>query len=179
METLSIQLKVNGQSHRIQTFPNRRLLDILREDLTLTGTKEGCGIGECGACTVLVDGEAVNACLILAPAADGKEILTIEGLAEQGSLHPLQKAFIDHFAFQCGFCTPGMLMAAKALLDVNPSPNREEIRQGLAGVLCRCTGYTQIFEAVEDAARVLSKPALERSEGTAGAAIAQRTEEAR
>ncbi len=171
METLSIAVKVNGLSHRLQTFPNRRLLDILREDLFLTGTKEGCGIGECGACTVLMDGEAVNACLILAPQADGKEILTVEGLAEQGSLHPLQKAFIDHFAFQCGFCTPGMLMAAKALLDVNPSPNREEIRQGLAGVLCRCTGYTQIFEAVEDAARVLSK--------IPSASLTQRKEEAR
>ncbi|MCX5976704.1 MAG: (2Fe-2S)-binding protein [Coprothermobacterota bacterium] len=179
MEALSIQIKVNGHSHRLQTFPNRRLLDILREDLTLTGTKEGCGIGECGACTVLVDGEAVNACLILAPQVDGREILTIEGLSERGSLHPLQQAFIDHFAFQCGFCTPGMLMAAKALLDVNPSPSREEIRQGLAGVLCRCTGYIQIFEAVEDAAQALLETAVSGIEGTAGAAIAQRTEEAR
>ncbi|MCX5971536.1 MAG: (2Fe-2S)-binding protein [Coprothermobacterota bacterium] len=171
MEALSIQIKVNGHSHRIQTLPNRRLLDILREDLFLTGTKEGCGIGECGACTVLLDGEAVNACLILAPQSDGREILTIEGLAEKGFLHPLQKAFIDHFAFQCGFCTPGMLMAAKALLDVNPNPSREEIRQGLAGVLCRCTGYIQIIEAVEDAARALS--------GIAGDSFTQRKEEAR
>ncbi len=171
METLSIQIKVNGDSHHLQTFPNRRLLDILREDLFLTGTKEGCGIGECGACTVLLDGEAVNACLILAPQADGREILTIEGLAAKGSLHPLQQSFIDHFAFQCGFCTPGMLMAAKALLDANPNPSREEIRQGLAGILCRCTGYIQVFEAVEDAARTLSQ--------LPSAAITQRKEEAR
>jgi carbon-monoxide dehydrogenase small subunit len=171
MEALSIQLKVNGHSHIIQTLPNRRLLDILRDDLFLTGTKEGCGIGECGACTVLMDHEAVNACLILAPQAEGKEILTVEGLAEKDSLHPLQQAFIDHFAFQCGFCTPGMLMAAKALLDVNPNPSREEIRQGLAGVLCRCTGYIQVFEAVEEAARVISK--------RAGESIGPRTEEAR
>lgn len=157
MDKIRLHLTVNETMVEVETTPNRRLLDILRDDLDLTGTKEGCGIGECGACTVLMDGKAVNACLVIAPQADGKEILTVEGLAKDGKLHPLQQAFLENFAFQCGFCTPGMLLAAKALLDQNSNPSRDEIREGLAGVLCRCTGYVQIFEAVEAAAKEWQK----------------------
>jgi carbon-monoxide dehydrogenase small subunit len=157
MDKIRLHLTVNETLYQVETAPNRRLLDILRDDLDLTGTKEGCGIGECGACTVLMDGKAINACLVIAPQADGKEILTVEGLAKDGKLHPLQQAFLEHFAFQCGFCTPGMLLAAKALLDRNANPSREQIREGLAGVLCRCTGYVQIFEAVEAAAKEWQK----------------------
>jgi carbon-monoxide dehydrogenase small subunit len=157
MDKIRLHLTVNETMVEVETAPNRRLLDILRDDLDLTGTKEGCGIGECGACTVLMDGKAVNACLVIAPQADGKEILTVEGLAKDGKLHPLQQAFLENFAFQCGFCTPGMLLAAKALLDRNSNPSRDEIREGLAGVLCRCTGYVQIFEAVEAAAKEWQK----------------------
>jgi len=157
MDKIRLHLTVNETMVEVETTPNRRLLDILRDDLDLTGTKEGCGIGECGACTVLMDGKAVNACLVIAPQAEGKEILTVEGLARDGKLHPLQQAFLENFAFQCGFCTPGMLLAAKALLDRNSNPSRDEIREGLAGVLCRCTGYVQIFEAVEAAAKEWQK----------------------
>ena len=157
MDKIRLHLTVNETMVEVETTPNRRLLDILRDDLDLTGTKEGCGIGECGACTVLMDGKAVNACLVIAPQVDGKEILTVEGLAKDGKLHPLQQAFLENFAFQCGFCTPGMLLAAKALLDRNSNPSRDEIREGLAGVLCRCTGYVQIFEAVEAAAKEWQK----------------------
>lgn len=157
MDKIRLHLVVNETAVEVETTPNRRLLDILRDDLDLTGTKEGCGIGECGTCTVLMDGKAVNACLVIAPQADGKEILTVEGLAKDGKLHPLQQAFLENFAFQCGFCTPGMLLAAKALLDRNSNPSRDEIREGLAGVLCRCTGYVQIFEAVEAAAKEWQK----------------------
>jgi carbon-monoxide dehydrogenase small subunit len=157
MDKIRLHLTVNETMVEVETTPNRRLLDILRDDLDLTGTKEGCGIGECGACTVLMDGKAVNACLVIAPQAEGKEILTVEGLAKDGKLHPLQQAFLENFAFQCGFCTPGMLLAAKALLDRNSNPSRDEIREGLAGVLCRCTGYVQIFEAVEAAAKEWQK----------------------
>ncbi len=157
MDKIRLHLMVNETAVEVETTPNRRLLDILRDDLDLTGTKEGCGIGECGTCTVLMDGKAVNACLVIAPQADGKEILTVEGLAKDGKLHPLQQAFLENFAFQCGFCTPGMLLAAKALLDRNSNPSRDEIREGLAGVLCRCTGYVQIFEAVEAAAKEWQK----------------------
>lgn len=157
MDKIRLHLIVNETAVEVETTPNRRLLDILRDDLDLTGTKEGCGIGECGTCTVLMDGKAVNACLVIAPQADGKEILTVEGLAKDGKLHPLQQAFLENFAFQCGFCTPGMLLAAKALLDRNSNPSRDQIREGLAGVLCRCTGYVQIFEAVEAAAKEWQK----------------------
>lgn len=157
MDKIRLHLTVNETMVEVETTPNRRLLDILRDDLDLTGTKEGCGIGECGACTVLMDGKAVNACLVIAPQAEGKEILTVEGLARDGKLHPLQQAFLENFAFQCGFCTPGMLLAAKALLDRNSNPSRDQIREGLAGVLCRCTGYIQIFEAVEAAAKEWQK----------------------
>jgi carbon-monoxide dehydrogenase small subunit len=157
MDKIRLHLTVNETAYEVETTPNRRLLDILRDDLDLTGTKEGCGIGECGACTVLMEGKAVNACLVIAPQADGKEILTVEGLAKDGKLHPIQQAFLENFAFQCGFCTPGMLLAAKALLDRNANPSRDQIREGLAGVLCRCTGYVQIFEAVEAAAKEWQK----------------------
>ena len=131
--------------------PHWTLLKLLRERLGLTGTKEGCGIGECGACTVLLDGTPVNACLILAPKVNGKEILTIEGLGNRDRLHPLQRSFVDHGAVQCGFCTPGILMSSKALLEKNPSPTREEIKDAISGHLCRCTGYHQIIEAIEAA----------------------------
>jgi carbon-monoxide dehydrogenase small subunit len=152
-ETVVVKLVVNGEPVETTVPSEWRLLDLLREGLGLTGTKEGCGIGECGACSVLMDGRAVNSCLVLAAQADGCEIVTVEGLAANGTLHPLQEAFIRHDAVQCGFCTPGMLMSAKALLDRNPSPTKREVRQALSGNLCRCTGYTQIVEAVMAAAR--------------------------
>lgn len=147
--SLTIHFTLNGKPVAIATAPNRRLIDLLREDLGLTGTKEGCGIGECGACTVLLNGQAVNSCLILAGQVDGAEILTIEGLAQNGQLHPLQENFIRYGAVQCGFCTPGILMSAYALLLENPHPTEDEIKEAIAGNLCRCTGYKQIVEAIE------------------------------
>ena len=129
------------------------LLRVLRERLGLTGTKEGCGIGECGTCTVLLEGIPVNSCLVLAPKVEGKKVETVEGLGTKDSLHPLQQAFIDHGAVQCGFCTPGILMSSKALLDRNPTPTREEVQDAITGHLCRCTGYHQIIEAVEGASK--------------------------
>lgn len=143
-----IQLVVNGAITELLTEPQRTLLEVLREDLGLTGTKEGCSTGDCGACTVLLDGRPVTSCLVLAMEADGREVLTIEGLAQNGKLHPLQEAFIQYGAVQCGFCTPGMILAAKALLDENPHPAEEEIRRGIAGNLCRCTGYDKIVRAI-------------------------------
>jgi aerobic-type carbon monoxide dehydrogenase small subunit (CoxS/CutS family) len=131
------------------------LLEVIREKLELTGTKEACSLGECGACTVILDGKAVNSCLVLAVEAKGKEILTIEGLRQNGELHPLQKAFIDEGAVQCGFCTPGMILSAKALLDKNPDPDEDEIKEALAGNLCRCTGYVKIVKAVKTAASLI------------------------
>lgn len=147
-----IKFSVNGKDYEISVPPQRTLLEVIREELGLTGTKEGCGLGECGACTVIMDGRTVNSCLVLAVEADGKQITTIEGLAKGDELHPIQQAFIDHGGFQCGFCTPGMIMSSKALLDENPSPTEEEIRQGLSGNFCRCTGYTKIIESVKAAA---------------------------
>ena len=146
--SLSIHFKLNGKSVQIETKSNRRLIDILREDFKMTGTKEGCGIGECGACTVLLNGKAVNSCLMLAGQVNGAEIMTIEGLSNNGSLHPLQENFIKYGAVQCGFCTPGMLMSAYALLLENPQPSEDEIKEAIAGNLCRCTGYKQIIEAI-------------------------------
>ncbi len=148
-------LEVNGQRHELAVEPATTLLEALRDGLGLTGTKRGCDLGDCGACTVLVDGRPRLSCLTLALSVQGKAITTVEGLERRGSLHPLQDAFDRHGAIQCGFCTPGMLMSAKALLDRDPDPTREAIREGIAGNLCRCTGYQKIVDAVEDAAREL------------------------
>lgn len=144
----AIELKVNGESHRVEVFPMARLLDVLREDLRLTGTKEGCGEGECGACTVILDGQIVNSCLVPVAQANGSDITTIEGVAVGDQLHVVQQAFIDHGGAQCGICTPGMILAAVDLLQRNPAPTEADIRTGLAGNLCRCTGYMKIFESV-------------------------------
>jgi len=149
-----IHFVLNGKEIEVEVPQNWTLLRLLREKLRLTGTKEGCGIGECGACTVLLDGMPVNACLILVPKVEGRKVETVEGLGSCESLHPLQKSFIDHGAVQCGFCTPGMLMSSKALLDKNPHPSREEIKEAISGNLCRCTGYQQIIEAIEKASEV-------------------------
>ena len=146
-----IQIAVNGEDYELSVEPHELLIDLLRERLNLTGTKEGCGTGDCGGCTVLVDGKPLNSCLTLALEVDGKDILTIEGVARGGELHPLQEAFIEEGAVQCGFCTPGMILAAKALLDENPSPSEEEIKRGIAGNFCRCTGYKKIIKAVQAA----------------------------
>jgi carbon-monoxide dehydrogenase small subunit len=152
---MKVLFTINGRKVERETDAGTRLLDLLREGLGLTGTKEGCGEGECGACTVLLDGRAVNSCLVLAPQADGKEVVTVEGLARGATLHPIQQAFVDEGGVQCGFCTPGFLMAAYALLLRNPDPSDEEIRSALEGNLCRCTGYTKIVQAVRRAARAL------------------------
>ena len=144
-----ISLKVNDEDHTLVVQNNWTLLSVLRDKLGLTGVKEGCGKGECGACTVIMDGVSVLSCMTLAVEADGKEITTIEGLAKNGQLHPLQQAFIDEGAIQCGFCTPGMILTAKALLDNNPNPTREEIKTGINGNICRCTGYAKIVNAIE------------------------------
>jgi len=151
MKTL-IQLTINGETVETAVEPNRTLLQLLRDDLGLTGTKHGCGLGDCGACTVILDGKPVNSCLVLAVQAQGREVLTIEGLAENGKLHPIQQAFVDKGAIQCGFCSPGMILAAKALLDDNPQPTELEIRTAISGNLCRCTGYQKIVEAIQEAA---------------------------
>lgn len=148
----TLELQVNGRVYETAAHPSERLLDVLREHLGLTGAKEGCGTGQCGACTVLLDGRPVTSCLVLAGDAVGREITTIEGLAAPGQLHPLQQAFLDHGAVQCGFCTPAMVLTAKALLDENPRPPPEEIARALAGNLCRCTGYRKIVEAIQAAA---------------------------
>jgi len=147
-----LKLKVNGREYEKAVSPGRTLVEFLREDLELTGTKQGCGVGECGTCTVLVNGEPVNSCLMLALEAEGKDITTIEGLQEGAELHPVQKAFIEKGAVQCGFCSPGMILSSKALLEKNPHPSVTEIRSALAGNLCRCTGYQKIIEAVSAAA---------------------------
>ena len=144
-----LALKVNGKLHSLMIDPNRTLLQVLREDLGLTGTKEACDSGGCGTCTVLMDGRPVYSCLVLALDAREKDILTIEGLANDSRLHPLQEAFIEHGAVQCGFCTPGMILAAKALLDENPSPTEKEVKEAISGNICRCTGYIKIIEAIE------------------------------
>lgn len=143
-----IELKVNGELYEVAIHPWQLLVDVLRTDLGLTGTKKGCSTGDCGACTVILDGKPVASCLTLAVEAEGKDILTIEGLAKDNQLHPLQSAFIKHGAIQCGFCTPGMILSAKALLDENPRPTEDEVRKSIAGNLCRCTGYYKIVEAI-------------------------------
>ena len=146
---VKVHLKVNGLAYETEVEPRRTLLELIREDLELMGTKEGCGLGECGTCTVLLDGKPIKSCITLAVQANGREVTTIEGLEKSdGTLHPLQQAFIDHGAIQCGFCTPGMILSGKALLDENPRPTELEVRQAIAGNLCRCTGYQKIVEAI-------------------------------
>ena len=152
MSKIHVSTTVNGDPVEFLAEPQMTLLDVLRDELLLTGSKEGCGSGDCGACSVIVDGRVVCACLMLAPEAEGRRVETIEGLAQSGRLHPLQQQFLEHAALQCGFCTPGVLMAAKALLDANPDPTETEARYWLAGNLCRCTGYDKIIRAVMDAA---------------------------
>ena len=154
----AISLSVNGEQHDIDVEPYRSLLDVLRNELGFTGTKKGCDVGDCGACTVIVDGKPLNSCLMLGVEADGCRVETIEGLqAPDGALHPLQENFLKLGGAQCGFCTPGIIMMAKALLDENPSPTEEEIRFGIAGNICRCTGYTRIIEAIQAAAAEAGK----------------------
>ncbi|GAG96785.1 unnamed protein product [marine sediment metagenome] len=148
-----IQLTVNGELHEVRVEPWKTLLEVIRDDIGLTSPKEACSTGECSACTVLLNGKPVNSCLVLAVEAQSKDILTIEGLSQGSKLHPLQDAFIRHGAIQCGFCTPGMLLSAKALLDENPQPTEEEIREAISGNLCRCTGYNKIVEAILEVAQ--------------------------
>jgi len=155
--TMRITLNVNGREYLLEVAPNEILLNVLRDRLNLTGTKYGCGLGECGACTVLVEGRAILSCQTLAVSMDGKRIITIEGVSEHGNLHPLQEAFIEEGAIQCGFCTPGMILASKALLDRNPDPSIDDIKDALRGNFCRCTGYVNIFRAVQKAARNMAK----------------------
>jgi carbon-monoxide dehydrogenase small subunit len=158
-----INVIVNGESYEKEVAVNKSLLDFLRDDLNLTGTKKGCDNGDCGSCTVLLNGKAISSCIILAVDADGCEVLTIEGMAKGKELHPIQTAFIESGAIQCGYCTPGMVMAAKALLDENPNPTEAEIREAIVGHLCRCTGYDQIVKAIKQAADYLNNNTRERS----------------
>ena len=159
MKEKSITIRINGEVHVFNHTPvPKTLAQLLRDEAGLTGTKEGCSEGDCGACTVLLDGEPVNSCLVLAAEADGKEVLTVEGLSREWELHPLQQAFIEEGAVQCGYCIPGMLLAAKALLDENPSPTESEIRSAIAGNLCRCTGYVRIVQAIQSAVASMSRP---------------------
>ena len=153
MKNVHLTLKVNGEEQEVSFAPYKTLLEVLREDMNLTGTKHGCELGECGACAVLVDGQPLLACLELAVECEGRAIETVEGLAEGSKLHPLQAAFADLGGAQCGYCTPGILMTAKALLEKEPEPSRERIREAISGNLCRCTGYQQIYESIEEAAR--------------------------
>lgn len=155
---MKIKFRLNNEMMEIETAPDRRVIDLLREDLHLTGTKEGCGSGECGACTILVDGVSKLSCLILAAQLEGRSITTIEGLAQGSKLHPVQRAFVAKGAVQCGFCSPGMVMSAVDLLQRNPLPGRREIRQAISGNLCRCTGYQKIIDAVQSASKELYKP---------------------
>ncbi|MAF50317.1 MAG: (2Fe-2S)-binding protein [Rhodospirillales bacterium] len=153
MDNITCNFVVNGRAEQISFPPNRTLLHMLREELSLSGVKEGCSHGECGSCNVILDGKLVNACLILAAEADGMEILTVEGLSDGEKLHPIQQAFVDESGMQCGACTTGMILSTKNLLDANPDPSRQQIKDALAGNFCRCTGYAKIFESVEAAAQ--------------------------
>mgnify|MGYP005956192525 CR=1 FL=1 len=155
MKKITIHFTVNHEPVTVEVEPNHRLIDVLRNNLGLTSVKEGCSEGECGACTVLVDGHPMNSCLVLVAELDGKHVLTVEGLARDGRLHPLQEAFLEVGAVQCGYCTPGMVLAIKKLLDEHPDPTESEIKYGLAGNICRCTGYVSIENAVKKAAAVL------------------------
>jgi aerobic carbon-monoxide dehydrogenase small subunit len=148
-EKIKLQISVNKIKHKISVEHNKTLIEVLREDLDLTGTKFGCGAGECGACTVLMDGRPISSCLVMAAAADGKEITTIEGVSQNGELHPMQKAFIEQGAVECGYCTPGMILSGLALLSENPEPSESEIKHYFRGNLCRCTGYEKIVKAVK------------------------------
>lgn len=159
MSKVQVQTYVNGEQVDFLCDPQQTLLDVLREDLGRTGTKEGCGTGDCGACSVLLDGRLVCACLVLGVETEGKSVTTIEGIAGPKGLHPIQQKFLEHAALQCGICTPGLIVATKALLEKNPSPSESEIRYWLAGNLCRCTGYDKIVRAVQDAAAELAHPA--------------------
>jgi carbon-monoxide dehydrogenase small subunit len=162
-KTSQIRFTLNGEETDVSFGPYKTLLEVLREELGHTGTKHGCELGECGACAVLLDGKPVLSCLVLAVECDSREVLTVEGLCEDGKLHPLQDAFADLGAAQCGYCTPGILVTAKALLDGNPHPSRDQIREALSGNLCRCTGYLQIFEAVEAAMMKIAEQGKEAS----------------
>jgi len=164
---LLIKFTVNGKKKEVETTTTARLLDLLRDDLHLTGTKEGCGKGECGACTVIMNGELIASCLVLAPQANGAVITTIEGVGDDKCLDPVQEAFIETGAVQCGFCTPGIILAAKKLLEENAYPSEEEIKRGISGNLCRCTGYQKIFDAIKLAANRLLKKGDGRGEGDA------------
>jgi carbon-monoxide dehydrogenase small subunit len=155
MSMKNIKFVLNGKPYELSVEPWRTLLEVIREDLKLTGTKEGCGQGECGSCTVIMGGKTVNSCLVPAVEADDQEIVTIEGLADADKLHPIQEAFIANSGMQCGFCTSGMIMSTKALLDRNPNPSQDEIKEGIAGNFCRCTGYTKIFESISAAAEAM------------------------
>ncbi len=157
MKEIEINLTVNNKPYKLSVPVNITLLDVLREKLKLTGTKEGCGKGECGACTVMFNGRSANSCLILAPQADGAEVITIEGLGNLENMHPIQEAFVEEGAIQCGFCTPGMEMSSFYLLTKNPNPTEEEIREGISGNLCRCTGYMKIIKAIEKASQKLNE----------------------
>jgi carbon-monoxide dehydrogenase small subunit len=159
-----ITLTVNNQEYELAVEPNLTLLDLLRYHLELTGTKKGCDEGDCGACTVIMNGKPVSSCLVLAVQANGKEILTIEGMETEEGIHPIQQAFVDNGAIQCGYCTPGMILSAKALLDRNPHPSEEEIRTAISGNLCRCTGYQKIVEAIEEASVKTSEPSPRSSQ---------------
>lgn len=154
--TRVIQLNVNGEIYDVSVKPNETLLDVIRDRLELTGTKKGCDTGQCGSCTVLLEGKPTNSCLVLAVEAHGKDILTVEGLAKNGQFDPLQEAFVQEGAVQCGYCTPGMLLSAKALLDENPNPTEEKVKEAIAGNLCRCTGYVKIVKAILTAAQRIS-----------------------
>ena len=153
-EKKSVVLRVNGEEQELLIHPHRTLAEVLREELQLTGTKQSCNEGACGTCTVLLDGLPVRSCLLLAADAEGREITTIEGLSREGELHPLQASFVEHNAIQCGFCTPGMILTAKALLDANPNPTDKEIRRAISGNVCRCTGYAKIVEAIKAASEM-------------------------
>lgn len=156
MNNIIVNFTVNRKRYKVETKPNQTLLYLLRDELGLTGTKDGCSEGECGACTVLLNGEPVNSCLVLAGQVEGREVLTIEGLGQDYQYHPVQRAFVEEAAVQCGFCTPGLIMSSVALLGHTPTPSAEEIQTALSGNLCRCTGYTKIVQAVERAAKELS-----------------------
>lgn len=157
MEKIEIHFTLNGAPTCVTVDPNQRLLDVLRDDLRLTGTKEGCAVGECGACTVIINGDAVTSCLVLAGSVEGKEVITIEGVGANGKLDLIQEAILENHALQCGFCTPGFVLSAKALLDRNPDADMEEIRRAISGNLCRCTGYEQLTVAIYEAAQKLKE----------------------